>query len=232
MEFQKNRVFEIINNLFNLYYKTENKVNKLDILESIGFFIESSYELKENEIIMNKVNLILLKYINSNDFTCLGLYKRLFNGTKYYEELKNNIELLDEYPNFTITDLDELPKEIDNLENELHDELIKFKEKTNPKKIRHHIKYDIDELVGVKDKNGDFWLSRVLHIFKPEKSNVVWYYIHYEGFDDVFDEWVPCGKRIFKYNPYRCKYKKYVDYINSEKYKKIKAIKEKMETQI
>ena len=46
------------------------------------------------------------------------------------------------------------------------------------------------EIVGAKDKENKWWLSRVLHVFQHKDSENYWYYIRFEGWSSLHDEWI------------------------------------------
>lgn len=51
-------------------------------------------------------------------------------------------------------------------------------------------KFKVGMIVGAKDKENRWWLSRVLHIHNDPKSQNYWYYIHFEGWPDACNEWI------------------------------------------
>lgn len=82
-------------------------------------------------------------------------------------------------------------------------------EKTLPqisKKIRFKKEYKIfkpDEIVGAKDKENNWWLSRILHVFSPPDNNNTWYYVRFEGWGPEYDEWI--NSKTFKVRPFNPK---------------------------
>ena len=51
-------------------------------------------------------------------------------------------------------------------------------------------KFKIGQIVGAKDIENNWWLSRVLHVYDTPKKNSYWYYIRFEGWGKNHDEWI------------------------------------------
>lgn len=60
-------------------------------------------------------------------------------------------------------------------------------------------KYEIEEIIGARDKEGRWWMSKVLAIFNYQNSIV--YYIEFIGWGERFNEFISDGFRIQKFNP-------------------------------
>ena len=62
--------------------------------------------------------------------------------------------------------------------------------------------FNVDEIVGAKDKENKWWLARVLHRFDTPESADFWYYVRFENQDAIHDEWI-CSKtyRVRHFNP-------------------------------
>ena len=50
--------------------------------------------------------------------------------------------------------------------------------------------FKVDQIVGARDSENKWWLSRVLHVHNDPQSNHYWYYIHFEGFNAMNREWI------------------------------------------
>ena len=50
--------------------------------------------------------------------------------------------------------------------------------------------FKVDQIVGARDSENKWWLSRVLQVYTDPQSNHYWYYIHFEGFDAMHREWI------------------------------------------
>jgi hypothetical protein len=67
-----------------------------------------------------------------------------------------------------------------------------FKKKNNS--------FKVNQIVGAKDKENKWWLSRVLHIHDTPEA--CWYYIKFEGWDDIHNEWINANTyRVRWFNP-------------------------------
>ena len=62
--------------------------------------------------------------------------------------------------------------------------------------------FNVDEIVGAKDKENKWWLSRVLHRFDTPDTEDYWYFIRFENHSPLHDEWI-CSKtyRVRRFNP-------------------------------
>jgi hypothetical protein len=50
--------------------------------------------------------------------------------------------------------------------------------------------FKVDQIVGARDSENKWWLSRVLHVHNDPQSKHYWYYIHFEGFNAMNREWI------------------------------------------
>lgn len=51
-------------------------------------------------------------------------------------------------------------------------------------------KFKVGQIVGAKDKENKWWLSRILHVYDTPKKNSYWYYVRFEGWGKEHDEWI------------------------------------------
>lgn len=65
-------------------------------------------------------------------------------------------------------------------------------------------KFKVGQIVGAKDKENKWWLSRVLHVYDTPQKNSYWYYIRFEGWGKMHDEWI-CSNtyRVRYFNPHK-----------------------------
>lgn len=93
-----------------------------------------------------------------------------------------------------------IPKEfIDKKIAEYQDECKRIEYKRRAK--RQPPKYEKGEIVGAKDKEGRWWMSRVLEVFQFMEHTA--YYIEFLGWGDKFNEFITDGFRIQPFNPRR-----------------------------
>jgi hypothetical protein len=61
------------------------------------------------------------------------------------------------------------------------------------------------EIVGCRDRNNDWWMAEIKHIYIDENYSGYWYYVEFKGWNltgNIFSEWISSeGFRIKKYNP-------------------------------
>ena len=71
------------------------------------------------------------------------------------------------------------------------------------KQIKKNVKpFTVNQIVGAKDKENNWWLSRVLHVYDAPHDNIYWYYIRFEGWGEIHDEWINSRTyRVREYNP-------------------------------
>ncbi len=65
-------------------------------------------------------------------------------------------------------------------------------------------KYEKGEIVGAQDRERKWWLSQILEVFEFNGNQV--YYVRFAGWGDKFDEFIPDGFRLQKYNSKKHKY--------------------------
>lgn len=130
--------------------------------------------------------------VNEKYVSFIPLYNEIFND-KLYE----NVEVLDSYQVVLSQEfiIEKTKEYTDNLNNLLN------------KKYLVKLSFDVDEIVGAKDKSGKWWMSRVLAIYNYN-SHVV-YYVEFLGWGTQFNEFISDKFRIEKYKPKKHKYFKH-----------------------
>lgn len=121
-----------------------------------------------------------------------------------------------------------LQKILDNIENDLTKDNIHFRYINEnirkypqipaedkialEKKIKHmrfsyqvrkaRTPFKVGQIVGAKDKEDKWWLSRVLHVHDDMEKSGYWYYIRFEGWGELHDEWIYSESfRVNWFNP-------------------------------
>ena len=71
------------------------------------------------------------------------------------------------------------------------------------RQIKKPIKpFVVNQIVGAKDKENKWWLSRILHVHEQPDSANYWYYVRFEGWGALYDEWINSKTyRVRAYNP-------------------------------
>jgi len=62
-------------------------------------------------------------------------------------------------------------------------------------------KFSVNEIIGARDKEGKWWLSRILSKFNDPVSGIQWYYVHFHGWSHDHNEWIGDSHKIKKFNP-------------------------------
>lgn len=132
------------------------------------------------------------QYIVEKGFTNLiELYNRVFNDN-LYSDIKNPHVF---YPI--------LPQEW------IYDRLNDYREKCKQIEYRKRAKrippaYELDEIIGAKDKEGKWWMSRVLAIYEFQGHAA--YYVEFLGWGPKFNEFIVDGFRLDKFKPKKHRY--------------------------
>lgn len=69
---------------------------------------------------------------------------------------------------------------------------------------RNPPKYEAGEIIGAKDKEGRWWMSKVLDVYEYQNNQV--YYVEFIGWGEKFNEFIADGFRLQKFNPKRHRY--------------------------
>ena len=122
----------------------------------------------------------------------IPLYDKLYNDG-IYRDIKNNNTYAPVLPKEWIAD------KIKAYQNKCeHEELQKISK-------RKPYSFEIGEIVGVRDKENHWWMSRVLDTYSYGEHNV--YYVEFLGWGEKFNEFITdVGYRIEPYKPKKHKY--------------------------
>jgi len=114
-------------------------------------------------------------------YELIPIYDEIFN-----DQLYKDIDVPDDI---------EIPNEqIDSYIKQYNDALMKYK-----KKVYKAPQFEKGEVVGAKDKEGNWWMSEVLEIFTYKEHAV--YYVKFFGWGDQFNEFITSTRNIKKFNP-------------------------------
>lgn len=64
-------------------------------------------------------------------------------------------------------------------------------------------KFEVGQIVGAKDQERKWWMARILYVFVDPNYPYPWYYVHFEGWKDIHNEWISTPFRIKRFNPRR-----------------------------
>ena len=132
-------------------------------------------------------------------------FEQLIIGSKCYEltSIYNEIftdHMYDPYTDGKSDAVNELVLTADDvyvLTKRYNDEIATRIKRQNS--LRPVPKFEEQEIVGAKDKEGKWWMSRVLRIFTHAEHNV--YYVEFLGWGDKFNEFITDAWRIARFNP-------------------------------
>jgi len=155
--------------------------------------------------IYHKFNELIIEH---KLYQFISIYNRLFNDHKYDDlQIESNTSEL-------------TPEECNKFLAEYNLELQKNQYKMQIEKMR---RYEDNELVGAKDKSGNWWAARILKVF--EYNNQYIYYVEFMGWGPEFNEFIANPYRLARYNPYKHPYYKNTIKLN-KKQESIDAIEE------
>lgn len=63
--------------------------------------------------------------------------------------------------------------------------------------------YKVGQIVGARDSERKWWMSRILYIFEDPEFPYPWYYVHFEGWSEIQNEWISSPFRVRRFNPKR-----------------------------
>ena len=166
-----------------------------------SFFVYLKYvclnykPLANNAAFMMFVKAIFHKYIHTLGFhELIPLYDSIFNDA-YYANIKNLDTslvfipvLTEEWKQTQLKDYTDSIKQIN------------YRLNTG----RPLPAYETDEIVGAKDKEGRWWMSKVLARFEYQKHAI--YYVEFLGWGSKFNEFINDPFKIQKFNPRKHKY--------------------------
>lgn len=172
------------------------------IFECISHYINV---LRQNPSLSIVVKALFHEFIESKNITSIiKYYNRIFNDNLYKQ--KNTEYKNIEYKN-TLSD-----EEIQYYLNKYNESINFSYEVSNTPII-----YEENEIIGAKDRNGKWWMARILKIFSHRIKNTMHnlYYIEYCGWGSSFNEFIlhSDSHRMQKFNPkkhilYRSAWKK------------------------
>ena len=74
---------------------------------------------------------------------------------------------------------------------------------------KKHDAFKVGQIVGAKDKENKWWLSRIIHVFNDPERPGFWYYVRFEGWGSMNDEWIYSETyRVNWFNPRKHQLKK------------------------
>ena len=72
-----------------------------------------------------------------------------------------------------------------------------------PDEERALTKYKIGQIVGARDCERRWWMARILFVFEDPSYPYPWYYVHFEGWGDIHNEWISSPERVKQFNAKR-----------------------------
>lgn len=179
--------------------------------EGLGVFIKLHYDqIKKDSDLMSLMKESLTQFIAVDGISLIDSYQLLFHDNKFdnYEIPKDKLRQSLEQPKLPPLGAEDLI----NIENwvaancrwtvirNLNMDGKSVKIQKNKKKS---IKFEVGQIVGARDQESKWWMARILYVFEDPNYPYPWYYVHFEGWKDLQNEWISSPFRIKNFNPRR-----------------------------
>jgi hypothetical protein len=176
--------------LFAKVAKTPGRDVKSAIVEILYLYISKNMDIihrspkfalvikaKAEELIMKDKLISLIPYYN------------LIYTDKMYDNVGPNYTLHGQ----VLIDEEDINKLVKQYNEEVADRV------KRQSKLRLIPKFEEGEIVGAKDKEGKWWMSKVLKVFTHLEHNM--YYVEFLGWGTKFNEFITDSYRIARFNP-------------------------------
>jgi hypothetical protein len=191
-------LFRLINDVNNIIGNQNRKKFIIIIFTAlIGFkdILNMPNMSKYVLVIKVKFHEFIMKF---RTYDLIPIYNQIFNDEIYsHIQLRLTRDVINQ-------------DEIQCLINKYHSNIEDLKNQRI--QLRTLPKFDEDEIVGAKDKEGRWWMSKILKVFKHMEHNM--YYVEFLGWGPKFNEFIVDSYRISYFNP-----RKHIYYRPSLKHK-------------
>lgn len=190
-------------------------IDVLRLLPELAILIKCKFE---HIIVKEKMYDMISLY---NKFFNDGLYDKIeSNGQPLNTELTNELDSSEQQPNKldssehqtneltneSMLGQSEQPTESPYIDEQRINDLIADYNASVTERIRLQrskrppLKFDEGEVVGVKDKEGNWWMGRILKTFSHLRHNM--YYVEFLGWGEEFNEFITDTKfKLERFNP-------------------------------
>lgn len=188
-------------------YKQGEKHHRYNIYVSIveiitDIFKQSSVDIKKKCVKI--IALLSTEYIDVLEQSPL-LAKSL---SKKIDDLIINHNMIELIPIYNLIYTNDKYKDIQSqpilLTSEITDILLAEYHAPIPIVTHDKPKYAVGEIIGAKDKEGNWWMSEVL--FSTSYNTHIIYYIKFLNWGDQFNEFIHEKHRMQRFNPFKHKY--------------------------
>lgn len=178
------RMISVMLNDMNKITGRENKIILVKhLLNSVALLKNTLYKNRKFSIIVKaKFDEFILK---EKIYDLIPIYNKIYND-KIYENINfenKKIEIPEKFINECIENYNQ------NLEKY-------YKKRTA---LKTYPLFEKDEIVGAKDKEGNWWMSKILEVFQYNEHTL--YYVEFIGWGEQFNEFITDSFRIKRYNP-------------------------------
>lgn len=149
-------------------------------------------EIRQIPGLIDSINTALF-HIGYKSYHVFVIYKMLANirDRKFHKNINFRCvnENVRKYPPIPVEDRIYIEKKIKYM-------------KSSYQVTKTHDPFKVDQIVGARDKEHKWWLSRILHVYDDPTKSGYWYYVRFEGWGQMHDEWIYSGSyRVRWYNP-------------------------------
>jgi hypothetical protein len=187
----------------------ENKAPVGNSSQELSMFLNiQKKEIKKSKKIIMLVKESLVSFIVNNGIHFMEEYSDICDDFKFENYTIPQWQKVDELtqpmlPLMGAEDMLNIDKYIDN--NCKWNIIRKANEAGAPivKKKKEILRYNVGQIVGAKDQERKWWMARILYIVDDPNYPYPWYYVHFEGWGDIQNEWISSPIRLKKFNPRR-----------------------------
>ena len=197
LEVRQNNTTNIQTNIINLMQLLDANESEHILQESIIYNI---FELirhvclhqSEDHEFLKLVKAWFHKYIISKKYSSLvKIYDSIFTDNLYCEENVKCMYIPEPSADWVKEKIKEYHEQIE------HAQIRRNAKKPAPK-------YALNDIVGAKDKEGRWWMSKILNVHEFQGSFV--YYVEFIGWGEKFNEFIADGFRLSPFNPKKHRY--------------------------
>jgi hypothetical protein len=205
---QKNTIYKEYTNELNAILIKSNIMNQITLIHEVSesddkTHLHQLYNMLKNTLIIHGDALYKMTDFTNEIDNYLSLIELNYNRCiihKMISNIKNNNYMENIYFREITYAVSNVPPMSVTERMSIEENLPQFRYSRQIKKKQSP--FNVDDIVGAKDKENKWWLARILHRFDAPETEDYWYYIRFENHGPLHDEWI-CSKtyRVRYFNP-------------------------------